>query len=99
MSKTYPITVRLTEEQKKFIDTKIASIKEVIDIDVPAGVIIRKFIEKAMRVHAIKSAKEASSIRHFMKMKFGDHYERRKEDVEELIQIIEEYNASEFSEQ
>lgn len=102
MPKTYPITVRLTEEQKNFIDKKIENIKETIDIDVPAGVIIRKFIEKAMRIHTLKTARQGSEdiseIRHFMKKKLGNEYERRKENIEDLLKIIEDYKASEMME-
>lgn len=99
MAKTYSITVRLTEEQKKFIDYKIAHIKEKVDVEVPAGLVIRKIIEKAMHIHEAKLAGkehcDMTKIRHYFQRKFGNDYQSRQQRIEDLLTLIEEYKASE----
>lgn len=103
MAKTYSITVRLTEEQKKFIDSKIAHIKEKVDVEVPAGLIIRKIIEKAMYFHeakrAGKSFGDVRAMRYFLQRKLGNDYQQREQKIEDLLNLIEEYKASKIDEQ
>jgi hypothetical protein len=102
MAKTYSITVRLTEEQKQFLERKIAHIKEKVDIEVPAGLVIRKIIEKAMYFHEAKQAAkdrgDVSAMRHFLQRKFGKDYQQREQKLEDLLNLIEEYKASEMTE-
>jgi hypothetical protein len=102
MAKTYSITVRLTEEQKQFIDSKIAHIKEKVDVDVPAGLIIRKVIERAMQFHEARRAGhnrgDMTAMRHFLQRKFGNDYQQREQKIEDLLNLIEEYKASELDE-
>jgi hypothetical protein len=99
MAKTYSITVRITAEQKKFIDQKIAHIKDKVDVEVPAGLVIRKLIEKAMHIHEAKLAgkgqEEMAKIRHYFRQKFGEEYYSREKRIEDLLNLIEEYKASE----
>jgi len=96
MAKTYSITVRITEEQKKFIDKKIAEIKDKVDIEVPAGIIIRKMLDRALYMHEARDTMHElghmAGIRHLLAKRFGEHYGRREHKIEDLLELIEEYN-------
>ncbi|HRG63872.1 MAG TPA: hypothetical protein PLP75_12750 [Burkholderiales bacterium] len=103
MAKTHSITVRITEEQKKFIDEKIAHIKSQVDLDleVPAGLVIRKIIDKAMAYHEArksglgKESRGMRGMRSFLEQKHGKGYEKREGKFEDFLKLIEEYNNEE----
>lgn len=104
MAKSYPITVRLTEEQKNFIEEKIAHIKNKVDLDVeiPIGLVIRKIIDRAMAHHeARKMGNEAHGMHRLKEYLYRSHgrgYEQREGRFEDFLKIIEEYNSEEEAE-
>lgn len=102
MAKTHSITVRLTEEQKNFIDEKIACIKSKVDvdIDIPAGLIIREIIDRSMIFHDLKKSgendiKALQLIKDYLCRKYGEGYEKKEGKLEDLLKLIEEYHDSE----
>lgn len=105
MSKTYPITVRLTEEQKNFIDEKIAYIKNKVDIDieVPTGLIIRKIIDKAMARHEARKSGHGfhgmRGLKEYLHKHHGHGFEKREGKFEDFLKMIEEYNELEANQE
>ena len=103
MAKTYSITVRLTEEQKNFIDEKIAYIKSKVDVDldIPAGLIIREVIDRSMIFHDLKAKSGGDDIetlqllKEYLCRKYGEGYEKKEGKLEDLLKLIEEYHDSE----
>ncbi|RTL00071.1 MAG: hypothetical protein EKK57_08135 [Proteobacteria bacterium] len=101
MSKSYPITVRLTEEQKNFIDAKIEYIKQQVDMDieVPAGLIIRKIIDKAMMFHEMRQQgqkmHDMEGLKKYLQHKHGKNFETKEARFKDFLEILAEYNSSE----
>lgn len=96
MSKTYPITVRLTEEQKLFIDRKIVEIKQKVDIDVPPGMIIRKCIDKIIKFSELKDKFKELGFTEFLHHKLCDKSESMTpEKIEQIKAFIDAYNLEE----
>lgn len=102
MAKIHSITVRLTEEQKNFIDEKIACIKSKVDvdIDVPAGLIIREIIDRTMIFYNLKKEggddiKTLQLLKEYLCRKYGEGYEKKEGKLEDLLKLIEEYHDSE----
>lgn len=93
MSKSYPITVRLTEEQKKFIDAKIEYIKQQVDMDieVPAGLIIRKIIDRAMAHHEHKFS-NLEGLKKFLTHRHGKGFENKEAKFQDFLEALAEYN-------
>lgn len=96
MSKTYPITVRLTEEQKLFIDQRIVEIKQKVGIDVPSGLIIRKCIDKMIKLSELKYKIKDLGLTEFLHHKLCDKSESMPpEKIEQIKAFVEAYNLEE----
>ncbi|MDD3265874.1 MAG: hypothetical protein PHC75_01680 [Burkholderiales bacterium] len=102
MAKTHSITVRLTEEQKNFIDEKIAYIKSKVDvdIDIPAGLVIREIIDRTMIFQDLKKSggndvEALQLLKEYLCRKYGEGYEKKEGKLEDLLKLIEEYHDAE----
>lgn len=99
MAKTYPTTVRLSEEQKSFIEERISEIKSKIDLDIeiPFGLVVREVLDRAMIFHELKKSghefNNFQELRTYLSKKYGENYEKREIKLEELLNLLEEYNA------
>ncbi|RTL00072.1 MAG: hypothetical protein EKK57_08140 [Proteobacteria bacterium] len=108
MAKTHTITVRITDEQKRFIDDKIARIKSKVDVDVPAGLVVRKLIDRAIEFHNMRNnladakqgigTKQMSGLQSFLQRRKGVGYENHEAKLKDFLKLIEEYNAEDTKE-
>lgn len=104
MAKTHTITVRITDEQKRFIDDKIARIKSKVDVDVPAGLVVRKLIDRAIEFHNMRNnladvkqsmgAKHMSGLQSFLRRRKGVGYENHEAKLKDFLKLVEEYNTA-----
>lgn len=108
MTKTQAITVRITDEQKRFIDDNIARIKSKVDVDVPAGLVVRKLIDRAIEFHNMRNnlsdtkqgmgGKPMGGLRNFLQRRKGIGYENQEAKLKDFLKLIEEYNAEDTKE-
>lgn len=108
MAKTHTITVRITDEHKRFIDDKIARIKSKVDVDVPAGLVVRKLIDRAIEFHNMRNnladvkqsmgAKQMSGLQSFLQRRKGVDYENHEAKLKDFLKLVEEYNTADNEE-
>lgn len=95
----HTLTIKLTDEQKQFLDNKITQLKTKIgnDIDVPVGLVIGKVIDKAIAFQEYRERGSDSSKWRGLRGVFGRGRDMQNNSndkrINRLMDAIKKYNA------